>query len=108
MKVISLSQEIQNLEKKDFSIKEQRKDTILEEVKTHVSTISKKLEDNISNKKTAESNISKSNSSNNLPEIRKVALAKKRTHIILLVALFLSCFSLSVFIGFVGPFLLFK
>ena len=108
MKVISLSQEIQNLEKKDFSIKEQRKDTILEEVKTHVSTISKKLEDNISNKKTAESNISKINSSNNLPEIRKVALAKKRTHIILLVALFLSCFSLSVFIGFIGPFLLFK
>ena len=44
----------------------------------------------------------------NLPQVRKVAIAKRRTKYVMLVALFVSCFSLSVYIGFIGPFLLFK
>lgn len=44
----------------------------------------------------------------NLPAVRKVALAKRRVKFVMLVALFVSCFSLSVFIGYFGPFLLFK
>ncbi len=44
----------------------------------------------------------------NLPQVRKVAIAKRRTKFVMLIALFISCFSLSVFIGFIGPFLLFK
>ena len=80
MKVISLSEEIEKLDKKDFTIK--------------------------NNKKTATP--IERNTYKNLPEVRKVALAKRRTKAVLLVALFVSCFSLSVFIGFMGPFLLFK
>ena len=52
--------------------------------------------------------ISKVNKNVNLPQTRKVALAKRRTKFVLLVALFVSCFSLSVFVGFAGPFLLFR
>ena len=44
----------------------------------------------------------------NLPQIRKVALAKRNVKFVMLVALFVSCFSLSVFVGYFGPFLLFK
>ena len=44
----------------------------------------------------------------NLPQVRKVALARRRVGFIMLVALFVSCFSLSVFVGYFGPFLLFK
>lgn len=44
----------------------------------------------------------------NLPVVRKVAVAQKRAKIVMLVALFVSCFSLSVFIGFYGPFMLFE
>ena len=44
----------------------------------------------------------------NLPQLRKVAIARRRTRFVMLVALFISCFSLSVFIGFIGPFMLFK
>ena len=54
-------------------------------------------------------NTNKSYSPNsNLPQIRKVALARRRVGFIMLVALFVSCFSLSVFVGYFGPFLLFK
>ena len=76
MKVISLSEEIEKLDKKDFTVKS----TNSEERKTYT----------------------------NLPQIRKVAIAKRRTKYVMLVALFVSCFSLSVYIGFIGPFLLFK
>ena len=44
----------------------------------------------------------------NLPAVRKVAIAKRRARFVLLVAFFISCFSLSVFVGYIGPFLLFK
>ena len=44
----------------------------------------------------------------NLPQVRKVALATRSIKRIMIVALFVSCFSISVFIGFYGPFLLFK
>lgn len=44
----------------------------------------------------------------NLPQVRKVALAKRNVKFVMLVALFVSCFSLSVFVGYFGPFLLFK
>lgn len=90
MKTNSLSQEIENLNKRDFSIKQNRK--IL----------------NLKAKTTSVSSKTPSASSNNLPAVRKVAIAKQRTQIILLVALFVSCFSLSVFIGYIGPFLLFR
>lgn len=80
MKANSLSQEIEKIEKKDLSFKEAKK---------------KKQTKNAS-------------TSSNLPEVRKVALSKRRARIVLLTALFVSCFSLSVFIGFIGPFLLFK
>jgi len=53
-------------------------------------------------------NSKKNSTSMNLPVVRKVAVAQRRARFILLVALFISCFSLSVFIGFIGPFLLFK
>ena len=76
MKVISLSEEMEKLDKKDFTVKS----TNSEERKTYI----------------------------NLPQVRKVAIAKRRTKHIMLVALFVSCFSLSVYIGFIGPFLLFK
>ena len=51
---------------------------------------------------------SEKKTSSNLPQLRKVAIAKRRTKFILLITLFVSCFSLSVFIGFYAPFLLFK
>ena len=63
MKTNSLSQEIENLNKKDFSIKE---------------------------KKTSNKPIL--GSTTNLPAVRKVAIAKQRTQIVLLVALFVSCY----------------
>lgn len=55
-----------------------------------------------------EKTISEKKTGSNLPQIRKVAIAKRRTKFVMLIALFISCFSLSVFIGFIGPFLLFK
>lgn len=89
MKVASLSEEIKNLDKKDFSIKEKKTKS-----KSSPAQTLKQRENNIC--------------STNLPMVRKVALAKRHARIVLLVALFVSCFSLSVFIGFIGPFLLFK
>ena len=44
----------------------------------------------------------------NLPQVRKVALAKRNVKFVMHVALFVSCFSLSDFVGYFGPFLLFK
>lgn len=55
-----------------------------------------------------EENSIKTKTYTNLPQVRKVALAKRRTKTVMLIAFFISCFSLSVFIGFYGPFLLFK
>lgn len=108
MKTNSLSQEIENLNKKDFSVKKNMSST-----KTKLKTPAQIIQSNKSTKinlpkKSFSSTNSTIGSSSNLPALRKVAIAKQRTQIILLVALFVSCFSLSVFIGFLGPFLLFK
>lgn len=78
MKTITLSEAIEKLDKKDFTIKNSAK-----------SNANKKV-------------------SSNLPEVRKVAIAKRNAKRIMIVALFVSCFSLSVFIGYFGTFLLFK
>ncbi len=82
MKTISLSEEIENLDKK----------------------VPKLPQKSITPKNF---NVDKK-SITNLPQLRKVALARRRTKFVMIIALFISCFSLSVFIGFVGPFLLFK
>lgn len=66
------------------------------------------LSEEVSRLEKKDFNISIENKKNNLPQVRKVAIAKRRAKFVMLVALFISCFSLSVFIGFVGPFLLFK
>ena len=76
MKNLSLSEEIEKMQKKDYSI-------TAHEVKE---------------KKTI----------TNLPQIRKVALAKRRAKGVLIGAFIVSWFSLSVFIGFIFPFLLFQ
>lgn len=76
MKVTSLSEEIEKLDKKDLTVKSSTSIA----TKTHT----------------------------NLPQVRKVAIAKRRVKYVMLVALFVSCFSVSVYIGFIGPFLLFK
>ena len=89
MKVNSLSKEIENLDKKDFSFKKKNTISAMPSVQTP---------------KQAET----AKASMNLPMVRKVAIAKRHARLVLLVALFVSCFSLSVFIGFIGPFLLFK
>ena len=108
MKTNSLSKEIENLNKKNFSIKQPKKFLNLK-VKTPSEIIqSNKSTTIILPKKFSTSTKTPSTPSNNLPALRKVAIAKQRTQIILLVALFVSCFSLSVFIGFIGPFLLFR
>ncbi len=74
MKANNLTETIENLEKTDFPVKQE-----------------------------------KNNSFNrNLPQVRKVALAKRNVKFVMLVALFVSCFSISVFVGYFGPFLLFK
>ena len=60
------------------------------------------------NSKVDSANTQDKKTSINLPAVRKMAIAKKRVNFVLLVGFFISCFSLSVFIGFIGPFLLFK
>lgn len=77
MKNLSLSEEIEKMQKKDYSI-------TAREVKEKKKTIT------------------------NLPQVRKVALAKRRAKGVLIGAFIVSWFSLSVFIGFIFPFLLFQ
>lgn len=77
MKNLSLSEEIEKMQKKDYSI-------TAHEVKEKKKTIT------------------------NLPQVRKVALAKRRAKGVLIGAFIVSWFSLSVFIGFIFPFLLFQ
>lgn len=98
----SLSEEIKQLDKKDFTVKNTSKSKKLNNPSSTFITASKE-ELPVSNNPDAE----KKNYSN-LPQVRKVAIAKRRAKFVMLVALFVSCFSLSVFIGFIGPFLLFK
>ena len=98
----SLSEEINRLDKKDFKVKKTSKTKKLTN-KYAIST--KEIEKKLANETT--NNVEKKTYSN-LPQVRKVAIAKRRAKFVMLVALFVSCFSLSVFIGFIGPFLLFK
>lgn len=108
MKTNSLSKEIENLNKRDFSVKQNKK-SLIQKVQSPSEIIqSNKSTTIILPKKSSIPTNRPFTSSSNLPAVRKVAIAKQRTQIILLVALFVSCFSLSVFIGFIGPFLLFK
>jgi len=124
MKVISLSQEIEKLEKKEFPVKENKKTLkvktskrVCTPVKTPKNTHSTPQKSNKDSKVTSQNKNKPANNSNptpikktytNLPQVRKVAIAKRRTKTIILVALFISCFSLSIFIGYLGPFMLFK
>ncbi|MBO5141928.1 MAG: hypothetical protein J6C46_02830 [Clostridia bacterium] len=92
MKVLNLSEAVEKLEKTDLPVKLQ--DTKKKE-KAQTNTSSNKADKVLSQNR-------------NLPQVRKVALAKRRVAFVMLVALFISCFSLSVFVGYFGPFLLFK
>ena len=96
MKEVSLSEEIEKLNKKDFSIKSQKMSALkgIESSNTAVNVIN--------------SECLEKEAYRNLPQVRKVAIAKRRTKFVMLVALFVSCFSISVYIGFFGTFLLFK
>ena len=91
MKNNTLSKEIENLEKKDFSVKEKKSSSNSNKKQNNVSTSKKII-----------------NSSINLPEVRKVALAKRRVRFVFWFAVFISCFSLSVFVGYCAPFMLFQ
>ena len=74
-----------------------------------VNSLSKEIENLEKKDLTVQVSVSKEKKTySNLPQVRKVAIAKRRTKYVMLVALFVSCFSLSVYIGFIGPFLLFK
>ena len=77
MKSLSLSEEIEKMQKRDYSI-------TAHEANKEKKTVT------------------------NLPQVRRVALAKRRAKGVIIGAFIVSWFSLSVFIGFVFPFLLFK
>lgn len=98
----SLSEEIKQLDKKDFTVKNTSKSKKLHSPSSTFVKVSKE-ELPVSNNPDAEKK-----TYSNLPQVRKVAIAKRRAKFVMLVALFVSCFSLSVFVGFIGPFLLFK
>ncbi len=91
MKNSSLATAIENMEKKSYR------------VKSHPAKKSPEQKPINSSKSTM-----KETHSFDLPAIRKVALAKRSLKFVFLVSLFISCFSISIFIGYFGTFWLFK